>query len=37
VQKTLAAVPAAAWAPAYDADRQARPGAFVAEVTGLST
>jgi hypothetical protein len=37
IQKTLAAVPAAAWTPAYDADRQVRPGAWVAEVTGLST
>jgi hypothetical protein len=35
MQKTLAAVPAAAWTPAYDADRQVRPGAWVAEVTGL--
>ena len=35
IQKTLAAVPAAAWTPAYDADRQVRPGAWVAEVTGL--
>ena len=35
IQKTLAAVPAAAWTPAYDADGQARPGAWVAEVTGL--
>jgi hypothetical protein len=35
IQKKLAAVPAAAWTPAYDADRQVRPGAWVAEVTGL--
>jgi hypothetical protein len=35
IQKKLAAIPASAWEPAYDADRQARPGAFVAEVTGL--
>ncbi len=35
IQKRLAAVPAAAWAPAYDADGQVRPGAWVAEVTGL--
>ncbi|WP_297701661.1 IS1380 family transposase [Mycobacterium sp.] len=35
IQKRLAAVPAAAWTPAYDADGQVRPGAWVAEVTGL--
>jgi Transposase DDE domain group 1 len=35
IQQTLAAIPDGAWAPAYDADRQIRPGAFVAEVTGL--
>ncbi len=35
IQKILASMPAAAWTPAYDADRQLRPGAFVAEVTGL--
>jgi hypothetical protein len=28
-------VPARAWAPAYDADGQARPGAWAAEITGL--
>jgi hypothetical protein len=28
-------LPAVAWTPAYDADRQARAGAFVAELTGL--
>jgi hypothetical protein len=28
-------VPARAWTPAYDADGQARPGAWVAEITGL--
>jgi hypothetical protein len=28
-------LPATAWTPAYDADRQARPGAWVAELTGL--
>ncbi|MCK9921373.1 IS1380 family transposase [Frankia sp. AgPm24] len=31
----IAGLPAAAWTPAYDADRQPRPGAFVAELTGL--
>jgi hypothetical protein len=35
IQKTLASVPASAWTPAYDADGQVRPGAWVAEVTGL--
>jgi hypothetical protein len=35
IQKTLAMVPAAAWTPAYDADGRVRPGAWVAEVTGL--
>ncbi len=35
IQQTLASIPAAAWEPAYDADRQVRPGAFVAEGTGL--
>ena len=28
-------MPAEAWTPAYDADGQVRPGAFVVEVTGL--
>src|SRR3954471_8551163 len=31
----LAEVPAEAWTPAYDADGQVRPGAWVAELTGL--
>ncbi len=35
IQKALTAVPVTAWTPAYDADRQVRPGAWVAEVTGL--
>ncbi len=35
IQKRLATVPAAAWAPAYDSDGQIRPGAWIAEVTGL--
>jgi hypothetical protein len=35
IQQKLASIPASAWTPAYDADRQVRPGAFVAEVTGL--
>jgi hypothetical protein len=33
IQKTLAAIPETAWEPAYDADGQVRPGAWVAEVT----
>jgi len=35
IQKKLASVPAEAWTPAYDADGQVRPGAWVAELTGL--
>jgi hypothetical protein len=35
IQQKLASIPDHAWTPAYDADRQVRPGAFVAEVTGL--
>jgi hypothetical protein len=35
IQKKLAQVPEAAWTPAYDADGQLRPGAWVAELTGL--
>jgi hypothetical protein len=35
IQQTLAAIPTSAWQPAYDADGQPRPGAFVAEVTDL--
>jgi Transposase DDE domain group 1 len=35
IQQTLAAIPASAWEPAYDADGQPREGAFVAEVTDL--
>jgi hypothetical protein len=35
IQKTLANMPAAAWTPAYDSDGRVRPGAWVAEVTGL--
>jgi hypothetical protein len=29
-------IPARAWAPAYDAEGQARPGAWVAEITGMT-
>src|SRR4051812_12112190 len=35
IRKTLAAVPAEAWTPAYDGDGQVRPGAWVAELTEL--
>ena len=35
IQAKLAGVPGKAWAPAYDADGQVRPGAWVAELTGL--
>lgn len=34
IQAKLATVPDALWEPAYDADGQLRPGAWVAEVTG---
>ena len=35
VQEAILKVPACAWTPAYDADGQARPGAWVAEITGM--
>ncbi len=35
IQAKLASVPAAAWTPAYDSEGRVRPGAWVAEVTGL--
>jgi hypothetical protein len=35
IQTTLAAIPEDVWTPAYDADRQPRDDAFVAEVTDL--
>jgi Transposase DDE domain group 1 len=35
IQAKLATIPDALWEPAYDADGQLRPGAWVAEVTGL--
>ena len=35
IQAKLAAVPDDAWTPAYDADGQVRPGAWVAEMTGM--
>jgi hypothetical protein len=33
--QALARLPEQAWTPAYDADREIRPGAFVAELTGV--
>jgi hypothetical protein len=35
IQAKLATIPDALWEPAYDADGQLRPGAWVAEITGL--
>lgn len=35
IQAKLAAIPDQLWEPAYDAEGQLRPGAWVAEVTGL--
>ena len=35
IQAKLSTIPDALWEPAYDADGQLRPGAWVAEVTGL--
>jgi hypothetical protein len=35
IQKMLAVVPAEAWTPAYDADGQVRPGAWVSELTEM--
>ena len=35
VQDAILKVPAAAWTPAYDSERQVRPGAWVAEITGM--
>jgi hypothetical protein len=35
IQNKLATIPEPLWEPAYDADGQPRPGAFVAEVTNL--
>lgn len=35
IQAKLATIPAELWEPAYDADGQIRPGAWIAEVTGL--
>ena len=35
IQDAILKVPAHAWTPAYDSDRQVRPGAWVAELTGM--
>jgi hypothetical protein len=35
IAERLSLIPGQVWAPAYDADGQVRPGAWVAEVTGL--
>ncbi|MEU6997392.1 IS1380 family transposase [Nonomuraea sp. NPDC046570] len=35
IGQAILKLPATAWTPAYDADRQVRPGAWVAELTGL--
>jgi hypothetical protein len=35
VQAAILKLPAAAWTPAYDSDRMVRPGAWVAELTGM--
>ncbi len=35
IQEAILAVPARAWTPAYDAGGQERPGAWVAEITGM--
>jgi hypothetical protein len=35
IQDAILRIPAAAWAPAYDGDGVARPGAWVAEITGM--
>jgi len=35
IQDAILKIPAAAWTPAYDAGGQVRPGAWVAEITGM--
>jgi hypothetical protein len=35
VQEAILKIPACAWTPAYDAGGQVRPGAWVAEITGM--
>jgi hypothetical protein len=35
IQDAILAIPSSAWTPAYDAEGQVRPGAWVAEITGM--
>ena len=35
IQDAILAIPASAWTPAYDAEGRVRPGAWVAEITGM--
>jgi hypothetical protein len=35
IQAAILAIPKTAWTPAYDSDRMVRPGAWVAELTGM--
>ena len=35
IQDAILKIPASAWTPTYDSDRQMRPGAWVAELTGM--
>jgi hypothetical protein len=35
IQDAILKIPARAWTPAYDSERQVRPGAWVAELTGM--
>ena len=35
IQDAILKLPARAWTPAYDSDREVRPGAWVAELTGM--
>jgi hypothetical protein len=35
IQDAILGIPASAWTPAYDSERQVRPGAWVAEITGM--
>jgi hypothetical protein len=35
MQEAILKIPARAWTPAYDSDRKPRPGARVAEITGM--
>jgi hypothetical protein len=35
IQDAILKIPARAWTPAYDSDREVRPGAWIAELTGM--